>query len=340
MATTINEVARAAGVSRSTVSLVLQNSSKIPQRTQEHVRSTMARLAYRPSFLAAGLRNARSYLLGLVITDLSFPHYAPMALGIEAAIRDHGYSLLISNSHEDAEQERKNIESLRRYNADGLLVAPVQQAPSQDVTTVAALQREGFPFVCLNRDVDGLEVDYCGSDHDAGMRRLVGLLADDLGHTHIAMLSGTQLSSTSLARLTSWRDELRRRGLHAGDEMVVRHEGDRRGGEAGMAELLARDVPFTAVVCTNDLIAVGAMRTLHRAGLRVPEDISVVGFGGYESVSPPEKPLTTIAEDYREMGRQAGELLLKRIGGAVGTERHLIPTRLEIGLTTARVAPG
>lgn len=335
MATTINEVAREAGVSRSTVSLVLQNNARIPQSTQLHVRAAMARLGYRPSLLAAGLRNARSYLLGLVITDLSFPHYAPMAMGIEAAVREHGYSLLISNSHEEVEQERKNLESLRRYRADGLLIAPVQQAASQDVTTLAALQHEGFPFVCLNREVAGLEVDYCGSDHDAGIRRLIAHLVDDLGHTRIAMLSGTQLSSTSLARLTSWRDELHGRGLPAGDELVVRHAGDRAGGEEGMAELLSRGIAFTAVICTNDLIAVGAMRTLHRAGLRVPEDVSVTGFGGYESISPPEKPLTTITEDYREMGCQAGELLLKRIGGALGTEHRVVPTQLVVGQTTA-----
>lgn len=338
MATTINEVARAAGVSRSTVSLVLQNSAKIPARTQQHVRSTMARLGYRPSHLAAGLRSTRSYLLGLVITDLSFPHYAPMALGIEAAVRDLGYSLLISNSHEEAEQEQKNIESLRRYRADGLFIAPVQQGDAADVATLAALQQEGFPFVCLNREVAGLEIDYCGSDHDAAMRRLVAHLVDDLGHTRIAMLSGTQRSSTSLARLTSWRDELCRRGLPTADDLVVRHAGARAGGEAGMAELLRRGVAFTAVACTNDLIAVGAMQALHRAGLDVPRDVSVVGFGGYENVSPPAKPLTTIAEDYREIGRQAGELLLARIGGAPGTEHRIIPTHLVLGQTTAPLA--
>ncbi|MDQ3703255.1 MAG: substrate-binding domain-containing protein [Chloroflexota bacterium] len=152
------------------------------------------------------------------------------------------------------------------------------------------------------------------------------------------MLSGTQRSFTSLARLASWRDELRGRGLLTSDDLVVRHPGGRSGGEAGMAELLRRGVAYTAVVCTNDLIAVGAMHTLHLAGRDVPGDVSVVGFGGYENVSPPGKPLTTIAEDYREIGRQAGELLLARIGGVPGREHRIVPTHLVVGQTTAPVA--
>jgi LacI family transcriptional regulator len=341
MAVTIRDVAREAGVSRSTVSLVLQSSPQIPEGTRQRVRAAMQRLGYQPSRLAAGLRTSRSYILGLVITDLAFPHYALMALGIEDAVEQAGYSIIVANSHEDLERERRHVETLRRYRADGMFITPVQQAPEQSSAHLHALLAQGYPFLCLNREVPGLAADFCGSDAYAGMRELVAYLADDMGHRSIAILAGTQRTSTTILRLAGWRDELAARRLPAPDDLVVSHRGDRAGGEAAMAELLRRGAAFTAVVCVNDLVAVGALAALHRAGLRVPEDVSVAGMGGYPDVSPPDQALTTMADDYREIGRQAGQMLLRRVCGRSerAVERRVIPARLSVGATTAPPAP-
>jgi LacI family transcriptional regulator len=329
---TINDIAREAGVSRSTVSLVLRNSPLVAEETRRRVQATIERLGYQPNRLAAGLRSLRSHILGLVVTDLTFPHYARMAVGIEAAVEGAGYSLIVANSHESIERERLHIANLRQYRADGLCITPVQQ----DVAHLVALSREGYPFVCLNREVPGLEADFCGTDGYAGMRTLVAYLCDELGHRRVAILSGTQRTSTSLTRLVGWRDALLARGLPAPDDLVVVHPADRRGGAAAAEELLRRGVPFTALVCINDLVAVGALETLHRAGRRVPEEISVAGMGGFAEVFPPDRALTTMVEEYSEIGRRAGELLVRRIreGRRGGPERCIVPARLQIGQTT------
>ncbi|MER3405498.1 MAG: hypothetical protein C4289_10375 [Chloroflexota bacterium] len=283
--------------------------------------------------LAAGLRSLRSHILGLVVTDITFPHYARMAVGIEAAVEGAGYSLIVANSHESVERERLHVANLRQYRADGLFITPVQQ----DTAHLVALSREGYPFICVIREVPGLEVDFCGTDGYAAMRTLVGYLCDELGHRRIAILSGTQRTSTSLTRLAGWRDALMARGLPAPDELVVAHTADRRGGAAAVVELLRRGVPFTALVCINDLVAVGAMQALHDGGKRVPEDVSVAGIGGFTDVFPPDRTLTTMLEDHVEIGRQAGELLLQRIqeGRRGSPQRRIVPARLQVGQTTA-----
>jgi LacI family transcriptional regulator len=329
---TINDIAREAGVSRSTVSLVLRNSPLVAEETRRRVRATIERLGYQPNRLAAGLRSLRSHILGLVVTDLTFPPYARLAVGIEAAVEGAGYSLIVANSHERVERERLHIANLRQYRADGLFITPVQQ----DTAHLVALSREGYPFVCVIREVAGLEADFCGTDGYAAMRTLVAYLCEELGHQRIAILSGTQRTSTSLTRLAGWRDELMARGQPAPDDLVVAHAADRRGGAAAAEELLRRGVAFTALVCINDLVAVGALQAFHRAGRRVPQDVSVAGIGGFREHFPPDRALTTMAEDHGEIGRQAGELLLRRLreGRRGGPERRIVPARLHIGETT------
>jgi LacI family transcriptional regulator len=337
MPVTINDIAREAGVSRSTVSLVLQDSPLVAEDTRQRVRATIARLGYQPNRLAASLRSLRSHIVGLVVTDITYPHYAQMSVGVEDAVEGAGYSVIVSNSRESLARERHHIDLLRQYRAEGLLITPVQQ----DVSHLQALCREGYPFVLLGRQVDELAADYCGGDPYATMRALVAYLAGELGHRRIALLSGTQRTSTSLGRLAGWRDELAARGLSADDGLVAACRADRRGGEEGARELLQRGVCFTALACVNDLAAVGAIRALHLAGRRVPEDVSVAGSGGIADVSPPERPLTTMAEDHQQVGRLAGQLLLRRIAQRDRTpgERLVISAQLVVGETTAPVRP-
>jgi LacI family transcriptional regulator len=173
------------------------------------------------------------------------------------------------------------------------------------------------------------------------MRRLVAYLASDLGHRRIAILSGTQRTTTSRERLAGWRDELTARGLPAPDELVVAHIATRAGGEAAAGVLLERGERFTALVCINDLVATGALRALHLAGRRVPQDISVAGMDGIADVSPPDKPLTTLAVDHAAMGRAAGELLLARLNGALAPRlvRRVLPSQLQVGETTGPAPP-
>jgi LacI family transcriptional regulator len=331
---TIADIAREAGVSRSTVSLVLRAHPSIPERTQARVRAAIDRLGYRPNQLAAGLRRRRSGILGLVATDLTYPHYAQIAVGVEEAVEGAGYSLIVTNSHEDVERERRQVETLRGYRADGLLVTPCRNDPAAD-QHLLSLGAEGYPLVVLYRDLPWLAAPFCGADVYAAATQMIAYLADTCGHRRIALLTSDAPHSTSPRRLAGWRDALAARDLPHGDDLLLVAKGRNTGGEAALSEFLRRRTPFTAVACVNDFMALGALRALHLAGIAVPEAVSVVGMGGFLEWSPPQQPLTTVLEDYREMGRRAGALLLLRLAGdGAEPERILVPTDLLIGETT------
>jgi LacI family transcriptional regulator len=303
----------------------------------------MARLRYRPNRMAASLRSGRSLLLGLIVSDLTWPHYARMAAGIESAVEGDGYSLLVANSHDSAVRERRHVEHLGAYRADGAVVAPVRPT-AEGVEHLRALAAEGFPLVTLFREVPGLPVDHCGIDVYDVTRRLVAYLAQELGHRRIALVTTEAGNSTNPARLLGWRDELRARGLPAGDRLVVATPPGvppRDAGEDAARELLGRlggpprvDRP-TAVVCVNDYLALGVLRGLHLARVAVPDDVSVAGMSGFDELSPPHQTLTTVRTDYRQLGAEAGALLLRRIAARAGSpKRRLVEAAVVPGETT------
>jgi LacI family transcriptional regulator len=349
MAVTISQVAREAGVSRSTVSLVLGGSTRVAAETRARVQATIERLGYRPSRRAAGLRTRRSYIVGLVVSSLAYPHHARIAMGIEAAVEGRGYSVLVANSRSRPERERRHIETLRRQAADGLVVTPLQ-ITAGEAAHLSALRKEGYPLVTAYREILGLDVDFCGVDTYAAVRQLVAYLAGDLGHRHIAFLAGQPEGPVTPRRIAGWRDELRARGLPADDALLIapaveddatRGTGADGGAGAAVTALLARGTPCTAIACINDVLALSALEALYRAGRRVPEDVSVAGMGGFEEHASPGRSLTTLAFDFDLIGRRAGELLLRRIEHpwAGPVERHIVTGTLRVGETADR-APG
>jgi LacI family transcriptional regulator len=335
MSATINDVARLAGVSRSTVSLVLRGGTRVAEETRVRVREAMERLGYRPSHFAAGLRSRRSQIVGLVVSSLTFPHHAHIALGVEQAIEAHGYSVLVANSRQSVERERDHIDRLRRYHADGVVITPLQIGP-HEAQHLVALRAEGFPVVTAYREIPGLAVDFVGVDARASVCQAASHLAD-LGHRRIAFLVGSDSSPVNRLRVAGWRDALHARGLDADPGLVVSRTAGPYTGESATAALLASGVPFTAVVGANDFFALGALRALYRAGKRVPQDVSVAGIGGFDPAMSPERRLTTVAHDFESIGRRAGELLLRRMTHPrhQEVERQLVPAELRLGETTA-----
>src|SRR5688572_20741706 len=152
MSATINDVARLAGVSRSTVSLVLRGGTRVAEETRARVREAMEGLGYRPSHFAAGLRSRRSHIVGRVVSSLTFPHHAHIALGVEQAIEARGYSVLVANSRQSVPRERDHIDRLRRYHADGVVITPLQIGP-HEAQHLVALRTEGFPVVTAYREI-------------------------------------------------------------------------------------------------------------------------------------------------------------------------------------------
>jgi LacI family transcriptional regulator len=335
---TIDEVARLAGVSRSTVSLVLRGSSGVADGTRTRVHEAIDRLGYERSQFAAGLRSRQSYLVGLVVSSLTFPHHAQIALGVEEAIERSGYSVLVANSRGDVARERGHVERLRRYHADGLLITPLQVRPV-DAAHLVALRAGGYPVVTAYREIPGLDVDFVGVDFRASVALAVNHLAG-LGHRRIAFLAGDADSPVRAMRIAGWRAQLRTHGLEDDDALLVTETDGAFTGQAATEVLLARGVSFTALVGANDFFALGALRALYRAGRRVPVDVSVTGIGGFDETMSPERRLTTVVHDFRRVGRLAGELLLERMErpwqmAQHGRERRIVDACLREGETTA-----
>ena len=331
---TINEVARAVGVSRATVSLVLRGSSGVAKETRGRVHAAVAELGYERSQFAAGLRSRQSYLVGLVVSSLTFPHHARIAVGVEEAIEAAGYGVLVANSRGSVARERAHVDRLRRYHADGLLITPLQVSPAE-AAHLTALRATGYPVVTAYREVPGLEVDFVGVDFRESVEQAVEHLAA-LGHRWIAFLAGGDDSPGRTLRIEGWRSRLRGHGVVADDALLVLKTRESYSGETATETLLARGVPFTALVGANDLYALGAMRALYGAGRRVPEDVSVVGIGGLDETMSPDRRLTSVAHDFGLVGRAAGDLLLERMVGPrwTGVERRIIPAALRLGETS------
>lgn len=331
---TINEVAQLAGVSRATVSLVLRGSSRVAEATRTRVRAAIERLEYHPSHLAAGLRSRNSYLVGLVVSSLTFPHHAHIAVGVEEAIEGAGYSVLVANSRNSMERERGHIERLRRYHADGLVITSLQVGQAEAAHLVA-LRQDGYPLVTAYREVPGLEVDFVGVDARESIRQMTAHLTG-LGHRRIAFLVGRGSSPVQSQRIAGWHDALQAAGAPLDDALLVSHTDVPYTGESATNVLLARGVHFTALIGANDFMALGALRALHRAGRRVPEDVSVAGIGGFDETMSPQKRLTTVVHDFEQIGRLAGQQLLRRIGGyrQEKVERHIVDALLRPGETT------
>ena len=310
---TITDVAAQAGVSKATVSAVLNDTGAVKGATRERVLDAIARLNYRPTQggSRAVMRNGRS--IGLLIKEHDNPYYAQVADGVRAHADAHGYTLLIVSTGGDYETERRAVELLRAKDVDGLVVTPVMDEHA-DLSHFFELKRRNFPFVFLE-EVRGVPASLVDVDNASAARKAVEHLIA-LGHTRIAHLAGPDYSAHSAERVQGVRHAYSASHLVFADDVIVpagAHLED--GYRAGLA--LYRDAPAatrpTAVTCYNDLVAVGLCRALAEVGLRVPDDVSVIGFDDIPLCEFVPVPLTSVHMPAYEMGEIAARMLVRQI---------------------------
>jgi LacI family transcriptional regulator len=326
MPITLRELSQLAGVHPSTVARVLQNDPR--QRVSEELRARIVRLArehaYRPNSVARSLRTKRSAVLGALIPDISNPFFASVLRGMEDAAAERDYSIILANTDDLPEREAHGLAMLRDRQVDGLLLATARRADP----AIERLAAERVPFVMVNRHTDPITPNAVVPDDYAGATLAVEHLLD-LGHRRIAHIAGSDEVSTGFLRRQAYLDTLKRHGVAPDPALLVFGSFREQGGCDAMAALLALPEPPTAVFAVNDLAALGALRAITGTGLRVPDDISLVGFNDLFHTPFITPQLTTIQVPERAMGARAVERLLAMIIDGVWPES---PTLLELSL--------
>lgn len=306
----LKDVAREANVSISTVSRVFNSPEKVRPATRERVRDVADALGYRPSRVARRLRleEGSANLIGLVIPDIQNPFFANVTRGVEDVACDQDYALLLSNSDEDLAKQTVALETLRTEDVDGVIVPPVRP----DDPAVCDLIETSIAVVCVDRRLEDLRVDTIVSNNREGAYKAVTHLIG-LGHERIAFLGGISGISTTDERRAGYREALRDHDLSVDPALVEEGEPHRERGAPLTNELLDLDRPPTALFTGNNLTTLGALSALNQRGVRVPEDIALVGYDEVPWPMALNPPPTVIKQPGYEMGRRAADTLLERL---------------------------
>jgi LacI family transcriptional regulator len=332
----LKDIARDLNLSVVTISKVLRDHPDISRETRERVLKRMKELNYRPNLAARALVTGRSYIVGLVVPDLVHPFFGQVAKGLSNALRKEGYSLVLSSSEDDPELERQEIEQLLARRVDVLIVASTQST----VETFQRLEEQKIPFVLIDRKFDGLAANFVGVD-DAAVGELAARHLIDAGCRRIAHIGGPNVS-TALGRAAGFRRALLARGITPAPGYVeMREHGDDAGDASGykaMQRLLAMSPPPDGVFCYNDPTAMGAMKAVLEAGLRVPEDIAVAGCGNVAYADFLRVPLTSVDQQSDAIGEQTARLALSLLedGPSSPARTVLLEPKLVVRASTGR----
>lgn len=307
--TTLSDIAKDLKVSAVTVSKVLRNQGRISLRTRARVLQRAKELNYQPNLVARSLVTRRTYTIGLLLPDFTHPFFAEIAKAIAETVRPRGYHVIISYFEEDPALERMEADSLLSRRVDGLILASSQLPGKLELFNQLRMRK--LPFVLIDRPIDGVRASFVGVDNDA-VGRLATTHLIRQGRRRIAHLRGPKIGLAT-KRLNGYLIALKKHKMKAPANYVVDAGFQDHTGYEAMKQLLQVSPLPDGVFCYNDPVAIGAMKALLEAGLRVPEDVAVVGAGNVHYSDALAVPLTTIDQKTREIGARAAGLLLEQI---------------------------
>jgi LacI family transcriptional regulator len=331
----LTDVAEAAGVHPGTASRALnpETSYQVKPETRRRIIKASERLGYVPNFVARGLRTSKSFVVAMVVPDITNPLFPPMVRAAEQVLSLSGYTLVLTDTDNDASTERRQVERLRVRGTDGFIIATARW----EDPLLEEIADQGVPVVLVNRNTGSHRLPYVGADDRSGMRLTVEHLAG-LGHQQIAHLAGPQDTSTGRERSSAFRQAVQGLGLSAGrGQIVVCSAYTEAAGAEATRRLLRSRETVTAIVCGNDLIALGALAVLEESGIRCPDDMSIVGFNNMAMVDRLTPPLTTVRLPLQQIGELSARLLLREIEGAPhasGAVQTLLGVQLAVRGTT------
>lgn len=326
---TIKDVARLAGVSPSTVSNYFTGKAHVKHETRVRIAEAIRTLGYRPNLAARSLRLSQTQTIGLIVPDIANPFFAEIIQAIGYACQKIGYALLLADSSGDQHRETALLENMFRQHIDGLLLIHSGRHYGPPPPT----EESPIPIVFVDREVDGHAC--VATDNYAGGRLAARHLAG-LGHRRVGMLVGDPHVQNIQQRVKGFGDELKTHGISVSPDHVINGSQSFDSGRDARL-LMALPDPPTAVFATNDIIALGAWHTLGQMGLRIPEDVSLMGYDSIDMTQWTMPPLSTVAQDKQELGRQSVATLVKAINSKEnppGTV-HIPPALIVRGSTSS-----
>jgi DNA-binding LacI/PurR family transcriptional regulator len=324
---TIYDVAQLAGVSTATVSRALNGTGQVTPATRAAIEAAVAELGYRPNTIARSLVTKSTETIAFLLPDITNPFYAELVAGIQEYALSHDHTMLLCTTEGDAEREEQYLELLRSKQVDGALVDGLVLPPDR----IARFVKDGFPIVCLDRDIAAKSIPVVQVDNRLGGRLATEHLLS-LGHRHIAHVTGVRTLQISQDRLAGFRDAQTDPGLR----LTVEGDFTEAGGYEAMRDLIGTGVEFTAVFAANDLSALGVINALVESGRRVPRDVSVVGFDDLRLSAYTSPPLTTVRQPAFEIAQRATEILIDLTRGKrIRKLRHLLEPELVVRRSTS-----
>ena len=327
MAPTLRDVAALADVSYGTVARVVHKKGEVAEGTRKRVLEAIAQLDYRPNAIARSLRKRKSFTVGVVVSNILNPRFAGELKGVQEVVEEEGYQTILGNTDESTTKEGRYLELMMEQRVDGLVLIP---SGAVSLLHIRRMQAAGIPVVLLNRYHEG--VDRAVSDNAGGARLALAHLIE-LGHRRIGVIvSPTGESSSGGERVSAYRKTLKAAGIDADPSLIAEAGFDDKSGFEAATSLLGSSNPPTAVLAMASFLTLGTMRAIRELELRVPQDLSLIGFNEVRWAPFLSPPLTVVSDDSTEMGREAARILFRRIKGEGPPEpvETRIPARLDI----------
>ena len=333
MATTVYDIARAAGVGRTTVLRALWDKDDISPETKARIKKIAADMKYRPNHIARSLVMGHSNLVGVMATPSIFPTSFATIETIENELRDAGYSMLLSSSGGNPEGEHRSLEQFADNRVAGVIAIPASYSAQPEV--YQELLESGVKLVIVDRCVEGVDaLQIIGDDYRAAQIATQHLIS--LGHKRIVYLAIPEVSYAGRERARGFRDAMLEAGLEVTASSVIETQFGEEYGAAAMEDLLKRENPPTAILARHDIVASGVIRAAYRAGLSIPEDMSLVGNGDIWCSDILRVPLTTVRHPIQEMTAKALEKLLAMLAGqSVSPTVEVVGVELVVRMSTA-----
>lgn len=325
MKTTMNDIAKLAGVSRTTVSRVLSGNYKkirISALTADKVLRIAREKDFHPDALAKSLQSSKTKTIGVIVTDIANPFFARIARSIEKRLDSANYSMILCNTDEKMETEAKYIRLLLSKRVEGLIVCP----SGFEDENIAGLAKNNFPLVLIDRYIKGVNCSYVASDNYNGAKRAVEYLIEE-GHTRIGFLGGREDSSSNRERKKGYRDALKNNEIKYSAELELNLGFDKESGERGMDIFLALNKRPTAVFAANNFLCLGALLSMKKNKVNMPEEISLVEFDETDLSRFGDTAVTSVLQNAEEIGEKAAEIILKILSGG-RAEQLIIPVMM------------